>query len=619
MRLRATRQALRLLRPLLAAVVVSLLGGCTEPELGPAAVQGAGHVSPYVGRTVAVRGIVTGGAPALNDAKPGGFWIQSAEGDGDDATSEALFIVDDAQEMSVEPGDDVRIRGRVVEVGHAEDLRITSLEPIEIETLARGLELPAPVALVGREAGGDGASDGVRVVPTTIEDDGLERFEPERDALDFFESLEGQRVAIHDARVVGPTNKYDVLVVQPGDVAQQGDLAPTSDDARDALLPESPDPRSLRLSPRRLDSMPPLDRGASFDEPIVGLVDYEYGAYRILPLELPRAARARTPRATTSLVRGPEQLTVASFNVLNLAATDPAKKFDALARIVVESLRSPDVLALQEVQDDSGPEDDGVTSAGRTLTRLADAIERAGGPAYAFRQIDPRDGADGGRPGANIRVAFLFDADRVQAVDRRGDPMNPSIEDQNGELALYPSPARLLDPAFDEDPARDWSGTRKPLVGHFRFADHDLFAIALHLRSKGADDRAMGPVQPPRRHSEEQRVRQAEAVRDFVERLYAVDPQAHVLVLGDLNEYPGRPPLDVLRGTPLIDPATSLPPAERFTFNFEGLTQQLDYILLSPSLAATAPELDIVHTSSPRAAARQASDHDPLVVRLTLP
>ena len=44
---------------------------------------------------------------------------------------------------------------------------------------------------------------------------------------------------------------------------------------------------------------------------------------------------------------------------------------------------------------------------------------RAGGPAYEWRQIDPVDGAEGGQPGGNIRVAFLFRTDRgLKFVDR---------------------------------------------------------------------------------------------------------------------------------------------------------------------------------------------------------
>ena len=52
---------------------------------------------------------------------------------------------------------------------------------------------------------------------------------------------------------------------------------------------------------------------------------------------------------------------------------------------------------------------------------LTAAILKAGGPAYSLVQIDPVNNADGGQPGGNIRVAFLFRTDKpVKFVDRPG-------------------------------------------------------------------------------------------------------------------------------------------------------------------------------------------------------
>ena len=56
-----------------------------------------------------------------------------------------------------------------------------------------------------------------------------------------------------------------------------------------------------------------------------------------------------------------------------------------------------------------------------TLQQLIAAIQAAGGPTYEFQQINPVDDADGGQPGGNIRVGFLFRTDRGLAfVDRPG-------------------------------------------------------------------------------------------------------------------------------------------------------------------------------------------------------
>src|SRR5206468_3563635 len=80
---------------------------------------------------------------------------------------------------------------------------------------------------------------------------------------------------------------------------------------------------------------------------------------------------------------------IATYNVENLAPSDPDAKYAALAQGVVTNLASPDIVALEEIQDNSGATDDGVVAADQTLSKLTTAIQAAGGPAYASRSIDP--------------------------------------------------------------------------------------------------------------------------------------------------------------------------------------------------------------------------------------
>jgi uncharacterized protein len=84
-------------------------------------------------------------------------------------------------------------------------------------------------------------------------------------------------------------------------------------------------------------------------------------------------------------------------------------------------LSSPDLIAIEEIQDNNGATNDSVTDASVTWNMLIEAIAAAGGPAYEFRQINPVDDQDGGEPGGNIRVGFLFRADRgLEFIDRPG-------------------------------------------------------------------------------------------------------------------------------------------------------------------------------------------------------
>ena len=79
-----------------------------------------------------------------------------------------------------------------------------------------------------------------------------------------------------------------------------------------------------------------------------------------------------------------------------------------IADHIANYLNTPDIVFVQEIQDDSGTRDDGVVSANKTLSALAKAIEKASnGVEYEFVDIPPLNNVDGGQPGSNIRVAYL--------------------------------------------------------------------------------------------------------------------------------------------------------------------------------------------------------------------
>ena len=100
--------------------------------------------------------------------------------------------------------------------------------------------------------------------------------------------------------------------------------------------------------------------------------------------------------------------------------------------------------------------------------------------------------------------------------------------------------------------------------------------------------------------------------------LLAADPQAKVVVLGDLNDDEFSATLKTLERASLVNPALRLPGARRYTHIYQGEARMLDHALVSRSLAARAEtQLDAVHVNA--AYAEAASDHDPILLRLTLP
>ncbi|MGE3270580.1 MAG: endonuclease/exonuclease/phosphatase family protein, partial [Chloroflexota bacterium] len=311
----------------------------------------------------------------------------------------------------------------------------------------------------------------------------------------------------------------------------------------------------------------------------------------------------------------PDTLSVATFNVENVSPRERPAKLARLTEAIVDGLGAPDLLALQELQDESGAADDGVVTATRTAGALTDAILAAGGPAYEYRDIPPENNQDGGEPGANIRVGLLFRTDRGLAlVDRPGGdaatPVSLAQDDETHETHLSVSPGRLA----PDDPA--WLESRKPLVAEFTFNEQRLFVIGCHFASRRGRQPLFGRFQPPASPTDAQRVEQARLVNAFALELLAADPAARLIVLGDLNDAPGSPTLATLSGGLLTDLLDRLPEADRYTYSFGGQAEAVDHILVSPGLLADALTPDIVHGNAEIIGA--PSDHEPVVARFRL-
>lgn len=585
---------------------VSSSGGSEEPPpptgiegLQIHDVQGASQLSPYAGSTVLdVPGIVTA-------ASKTGFWMQPPTPDDDPATSEGVFVFTRGAGPAVGSGDSVTVTGDVQEYrGGSDGLTVTELSKPAVTVVSSGATLPAPT-LVG---------PGGRVPPASvIEDDATgsveqqSDFDPATDGIDFWESMEGMRVEIDQAQVVGPTSGYGELPVVPlgsGTRTTRGGIAVTADDFN---------PERVLLDDV-LAPTPSADTGDTLAGTTVGVLDYSFSNFKLLPSESSTVVSGGLTRETTTDDHG-SQLSIASFNVENLDPTDPRSKFDGLAAEIVANLSSPDILGIEEVQDNDGATNSGTTAADETLRLLTEAIVRAGGPAYQWRQIDPVDGREGGEPGGNIRVAFLFKPGSSLRFVDRGTPsstVGTDVYTAGKHVRLTRSPGRI-DPA---NPA--WENSRVPLVGEFSWRGKPLFVVANHFASKGGDDPLFGRWQPPVRSSETKRHEQSRAVRGFVDKLLAADSGARVAVLGDLNDYEFSQTADILVGgsgaTALTDLPRTLPLPERYTYVFEGNSQVLDHILLSQSLVQQRYAYDVVHVNAEFAG--QISDHDPQVVRI---
>ena len=578
-----------------------IIGDTTPAWDGPtiAEIQGAGHFSPFDGQTVMnVHGVVT-------VIRADGFYLQMMVSDGDPATSEGILVYQGLI-PSVRPGDEVLVSGEVHEWVRSSDavndLPVTQLRFPTIEVLSRGNPLPAPIVI----------GDGGRKPPTEVIHDHSEGpifpgtpFDPEASALDFYESLEGMLVQVNNAVVVGATNRFKEIVVLPDDGAWASVRTP-----RGGIVVREGDfnPERVILDDALLD-MPFVQVGDYALEPIIGVMDYTYGNYKIQPIEPVSFISGGLQPSDPLPPPEPGQLRVASLNAENIAARE-YDRMVTLADQIVNWLASPDIIGLQEVVDNDGVAGRQTVAADQTYQGIIDAILAVGGPPYGYVNIDPLMDQDGGIPGGNIRLGYLYRLDRGLSLAEapHGDAVTAiEVFDQDGLAMLSLNPGRI-------DPNNEaFINSRKPLVVMFLLDGQPLYLINNHFNSKRPDNALFGAFQPPQLLSEPKRLRQAQIVHDFVESLLAVDPDSRVIVLGDLNEFYFAPPVEILKGGYLHNLIETLPVEARYTYNYEGNSQVLDHILVSESLVPLVAGFEIMHLNSEFDYMRQFSDHDPLV------
>ncbi|MFT7664593.1 MAG: putative extracellular nuclease, partial [Planctomycetota bacterium] len=559
-------------------------------------IQGAGHASPLDGASVTTSGIVT--AVASN-----GFYLQDPIGDGDALTSDGIFVFTNSS-PSVAVGDEISLTATVDEYSAASgNLSITELTNPTISVLSSSNPLPA-LAVLG--------SAGSLPPTEIIDDDSLAVFDPSNDGIDFYETFEGMRVQVSGALAVSPRNKFDEIYV----VTDGGGFA-TGLNSRFGITVSNSDFNPERIQVQ-IDAgfTPAFDPTVSTGDDlgnVIGVMGYSFGNFEVIATEAFTVTPGGLTPETSSSPGRRSKLSIASYNVLNL---DPKLesigsvggsndidddigdgRFDGIAAHIVNNLRQPDIVALQEIQDNDGAELTGVTDASLTYQTLIAAIEAIGGPTYDFRDLPPNYNADGGQPGGNIRCGYLF------------NPARLTVDDD--------SLLRLIDTNLGDGDA--FASSRKPLVASFDFRGYEITLINNHFASKGGSSQLFGSTQPPVNGNVDKRSEQAEIVNDYVLGLLGSNPDANVIVLGDLNEFQFFEPLQVLEGQPtqvLFNLTNTLLPEERFSYVFKGNSQALDHILVSSSLAGIA-EYDAVHVNSDNPAA--PSDHDPLLARFNLP
>ena len=547
-------------------------------------IQGKSHVSPYDGKTVRnVEGVVT----ALDKY---GFYMEDSQPDNDPATSEGIYVY--KKDANVAIGDLVQVDGEVEEFigpGYAEkfetDLAITEIKASRAVVKEKNQQLPPAVVL---------GENGIKIPDQIIDNDAFGVFDPNEDAIDFYESLEGMRVTMQTPKIIAPQKNGNLYVT----VANGSDKVVTKYGT--PLLDENqfnPERLSLKVSRDYVAKV-----GDQFTGDITGVVGYDYGAYRISPVtELPSITDGGFKQVGANIQPRLGKLTVATYNIENFSANKKEtsdEKVKSLAYSIKYNLKMPDIIGVQEMQDNNGAVNDGTTDASLSAKRIIDAVQEIRGPKYEYVEVAPQNNQDGGAPGANIRVGFFYNPSRVKLAE------TPKLLETN------PTRIGQDNPLFES--------TRKPLAAEFTFQGQNIVVVSNHLNSKLGDATPFGKIQPLVFKSEEKRIQLAQEVNSFVKGIQKKDANAPVVVVGDMNDFEFSKPLQALKGDVMKDMLETVSKDNRYTYIHEGNAQVLDHILVTNNIAPHTI-VDPVHLNTNIMKEHgRVSDHDPVLAQIDL-
>ncbi len=547
------------------------------PMLAIHDIQGAGSLSPYAGQTVKT-------TPSIVTAlKSNGFFLQVPDGlqDADPATSEAVFVFTSSA-PGVAVGDSVAVRGLVSEFIPGADPNsppTTEIVSPSLTRLSTGNPLPAAVVLTAADTSPAGS----------IEQ--LERYEGMRVHVDSLTVIAPTSGTVNEANATSSSNGifYGVITGLPRPLREPGVEIPDPIPAgAPCCVPRfDANPERLRVDGDAQPGSTALDvtTGALVTN-LTGPLDYAFRSYTILP-------DPGTPPAVTGLhsaisvpMPAAGEFTVGSFNlerffdtVNDPATSDVVLTADAFARrlnkaslAIRDVLRSPDILGVEEMEN--------LPALEALAAKVnADAVAAGGpDPGYAAYLVEGNDigGIDSG---------FLVKGSRVTVVEVTQYGKDTVFVAPNGSTSLLNDRPPLL-----------LRATVSRAIG----PPFPITVIVNHLRSLSSVD---DPIDGFRVRAK--RRAQAEYLAELVQARQALNPEEHIVLVGDFNAFQfndgyvdvlgtieGKPtpPDQVVLASPdlvgpdLVDLVDTLPASEQYSFSFDGNGQVLDHVVITQNL-----------------------------------
>jgi len=542
-------------------------------------IQGDGFVSPLAGQIVSTEGVVT---MDLDQSWQRGFFLQDAECDTQDDTSDAIFVYLGDNEQVVNDGDEVHVEGQVG----------------EYHGLTEIISTPSQVTLISPS---NPMPEAVDLNPPT--DDIASSF--------YFESIEAMLVERDEGIVVGPTDGDDrswlvnsdlginrVFVDDPSGV---GEIICVDDAGYFEITPEV--------------------KVTDLVQALFGILDYRGGEYCLQLLSEPLVIPSTVDRTNLRFQSDSSVLSfsIGSFNLANLfdtiddvdvedevlGPTEYQRRLHKRA-LAIQALGQPNILAVQEVEKSV------------VLQELIDQSEIVVDYAIIHEDGPDRRGLD---------VALLYNPDSFELLDyqiRQGctsliDGLGP---DGNGDV-LNPDNSISCDSDGDQHLDGNRLFSRPPLVAHLASCEVtcesledyevELVVIVNHWKSKYQDSEAIQYTLP-------RRLDQADFVVGLVDEALSAHPGVIVILIGDFNDYPASAPMQVLRSRGIYNLMLRVERDQRYTYIYEGKSEVLDYLLIFPQTKLVPLQANILHVNSDfpymylgiTDSIHRSSDHDPV-------
>ncbi|SEL91734.1 hypothetical protein SAMN04515665_12322 [Blastococcus sp. DSM 46786] len=559
----------------------------TTPTHEIGSVQGAGAESPLAGQQVTVRGIVVGDLEGF-----GGFHLQDADGDGDAATSDGVFVFSD---VAVDLGDTVAVTGQAQE--RFGQTQIAAREDAAVCAEGAVADLPAATPLD---------------LPAGDEDR---------------ERLEGMLVAPVDTLTVSEvfdltrfgelTLSEGGLLVQPTELARPGtaeaEAVAAGNTLRRIVLDDGVSERvTVRTAPY-LSPETPVRVGDELEliEPLV--LGYGFDQWRLQPADgtadgvfAPQNTRPKAPEAVGGDIQ------VAAFNVLNYFLTfeEPgrgarsAEQLELQADKIVPAIEAlgAEVVTLMEIEDT----DSTGYSPGDADRALADLV----------RRLNAAAGYD--------KWDHVPLPDELYGVDR--DVIRNGIIYQDDVVLPVGDPVGLVDETV-------WDNAREPIAQTF-VKDGDAFTVvANHFKSKSPGEPTGDNVDSGDGQGawNGDRVRQAASLAQFAAELRESTGDQDVVLMGDLNAYTQEDPIQLLEDAGWTDLGLRFDEGS-YSYVFDDMSGSLDHALATAELTAKITDVTHWNINAVESFAYQyygdpalyaadpyrSSDHDPLVLGIDL-